>query len=272
MNLRDRLGDIIFETNTPLARGFDVALLIAILASVSLVLLESVASVREQYVEVLRAAEWAFTILFTVEYGLRLWTARKPWAYARSFYGVIDLLAILPTYASLFIAGSQYLLVVRALRLLRVFRVFKAVRYLGEANVLGRALRASREKITVFLFTVLTLVLVIGSIMYLVEGPENGFDSIPIAIYWAIVTLTTVGYGDVAPGTALGKALASVVMILGYGIIAVPTGIVTTEISRASRPPRDLRACSQCGATGHEPDARYCRMCGAELEEEVEKA
>ena len=267
MSLRERLGDIIFETDTPVARGFDVALLWAILLSVGLVVLESVASIRARYGGTLRAFEWGFTLLFTVEYAARVWTARRPWRYVRSFYGVIDLLAIVPTYLSVVLTGSQYLIVIRAMRLLRVFRVLKATRYLGEAGVLARALRASREKITVFLVTVLTMVLIIGSAMYLIEGPAHGFDSIPVSIYWAIVTLTTVGYGDIAPGTAPGKLLSAVVMILGYAIIAVPTGIVTTELSRASRPPEPSpRVCASCGATGHVADARYCRRCGAPLE------
>jgi voltage-gated potassium channel len=267
VTFRERLGEIIFETDTPVARGFDVALLWAILLSVGLVLLESVASVRARYGDALRALEWTFTALFTVEYAARVWTARRRWRYVRSFYGLIDLLAIVPTYLSVVLTGSQYLIVIRALRLLRVFRVLKATRYLGEAGVLARALRASREKITVFLVTVLTLVLIIGSAMYLIEGPRHGFDSIPVAIYWAIVTLTTVGYGDIAPGTAPGKFLSAVVMILGYAIIAVPTGIVTTELSRASRPAEfDVRVCPACGATGHGGDARYCRRCGARLE------
>lgn len=284
MSLRKRLGDIIFETDTPAARAFDVALLWAILLSVALVLLESVAEVRARYGETLRALEWGFTILFTVEYAARIYTARKPLRYVRSFYGVIDALAVLPTYLSIVLAGSQYLLVIRALRLLRVFRVLKAVRYLGQAGVLVRALRASREKITVFLVTVLTLVLIIGSAMYLIEGPANGFDSIPVSIYWSIVTLTTVGYGDIAPGTPVGKTLAAAVMILGYAIIAVPTGIVTSELTRASvwesmsramvdpGATRDAGAtgvgavsCDVCGASGHAADAAYCRRCGSAL-------
>lgn len=266
MSLRERLGDVIFETDTPAARGFDVALLWAIVLSVLLVALESVADVRARWGGTLRTLEWTFTILFTVEYAARIWTARRPLRYVRSFYGAIDALAILPTYLSVVLAGSQYLVVVRALRLLRVFRILKASRYLGEAGILMRALRASREKIIVFLVTVLTLVLIIGSAMYLVEGPENGFDNIPIAIYWAIVTLTTVGYGDIAPGTALGKSLSAMVMILGYAIIAVPTGIVTTEISRASSQARASEVrCASCGATGHAADAVHCRICGEPL-------
>ena len=266
MSLKRRLGDVIFETDTGAARAFDVALLWAILLSVGLVVLESVTAVREAYGGTLRTLEWVFTALFTVEYGLRLWVARKRWRYVTSFYGVIDLLAIVPTYLSLFFVGSQYLLVIRAMRLLRVFRVLKATRYLGEAGLLARALRASREKIIVFLVTVLTLVLIIGSAMYLVEGPENGFTSIPIAVYWAIVTLTTVGYGDIAPGTALGKFLSAMVMILGYAIIAVPTGIVTSELTRVQGLRRGRRECPGCGASDHEDDATFCRLCGTSLE------
>ena len=288
MSLRERLGNVIFETDTPAARGFDVALLWAIVLSVALVLLESVAEVRARYGPTLRTLEWGFTVLFTVEYVARIYSARKPLRYVRSFYGVIDALAILPTYLSVLLVGSQYLLVIRSLRLLRVFRVFKAVRYLGQASVLVRALRASREKITVFLVTVLTLVLIIGSAMYLIEGPPNGFDSIPVSIYWSIVTLTTVGYGDIAPGTPVGKALAAAVMILGYAIIAVPTGIVTSELTRASvwesRPVPTAdpglapdaaaghggpRRCDACGAGGHAADAAFCRRCGAPLPAEA---
>lgn len=265
-SVKGRLGDIIFETDTAAARAFDVGLLWAILLSVSMVVFESVPSIRESYGGTLRTLEWIFTSLFTIEYGVRIYVARKRWRYVTSFYGVIDLLAIVPTYLSLFLAGSQFLIVIRALRLLRVFRVLKATRYLGEAGLLARALQASREKITVFLVTVLTLVLIIGSAMYLVEGPENGFTSIPIAVYWAVVTLTTVGYGDIAPGTALGKFLSAMVMILGYSIIAVPTGIVTSELTRVQRPRRpDERACDSCGAGGHAPDASFCRVCGERL-------
>ncbi len=243
-----------------------MALLWAILLSVLLVLLESVAGIRARWGGTLRLLEWGFTLLFTVEYAARIYSARSRRRYLLSFYGVIDLLAIVPTYLSVVLTGTQYLVVVRALRLLRVFRVLKATRYLGEAGILARALRASREKIIVFLVTVLTVVLIIGSAMYLVEGPENGFDSIPVAIYWAIVTLTTVGYGDIAPGTAFGKFLSALVMILGYSIIAVPTGIVTTELSRASAASgRDGPACASCGATGHARDAVYCRICGEQL-------
>lgn len=263
--LRRRLYEVIFEAETPAGRGFDVALLVLILLSVLAVLLESVAGLRAAYGRELRWLEWAITLLFTLEYLLRLWVVRRPLAYAWSFFGVVDLLAILPTYLSLAIPGAQSLLVIRALRLLRVFRILKLVHFLGEAQVLRRALRASGRKITVFLVTILALVLVIGAVMYLVEGPENGFTSIPESMYWAIVTMTTVGYGDIAPRTLPGKLLASLVMITGYAIIAVPTGIVTVEMAEASRRIRSTRACPTCGEEDHDPDARFCKRCGAEL-------
>ena len=266
MSLRQRIGDIIFETDTPAARAFDVALLWAILLSVLLVVLESVASIREDHRALLWRLELGFTALFTVEYALRLYSASDRRRYATSFFGVVDLIAVLPTYLGLVLVGSQYFLVLRALRLLRLFRVFKLSRYLGEASVLRQALLASREKITVFLLTVLTLVLIVGSVMYLVEGPENGFVDIPTSTYWAIVTLTTVGYGDIAPQTPLGKFLAGAVMIMGYAIIAVPTGIVTSEISRAGeRREPTVRPCPSCGTERHEVDAEFCRRCGHEL-------
>ena len=265
MSLRKRIGHVIFETDTPSSRAFDVVLLWAILASVLLVILESVAEIRLIAGGALRTAEWVFTGLFTIEYALRIYGAGRRRQYVTSFYGVIDLLAILPTYLSLVFAGTQYFAILRGLRLLRVFRVLKLSRHLGAAGMLSQAMRASREKITVFLTAVLTLVLVIGALMYLVEGPEGGFPNIPVGIYWAIVTLTTVGYGDVVPSTTFGKALASIVMILGYGIIAVPTGIVTTEIGRASAALREERPCPSCGTKRHEPDAVYCRRCGTAL-------
>ena len=272
MSLRERIGNIIFETDTPLARGFDVALLWAILTSVLLVILESVTSVRDDYGTLLRTLEWTFTGIFTVEYAMRIYTARRRLRYATSFFGIIDLLAIVPTYLSLFIAGSQYFLVLRALRLLRVFRVLKLSRYLGEANVLAGALRSSGRKIAVFLYTVLTLVLIIGATMYFVEGPEHGFVNIPISIYWAIVTLTTVGYGDISPQTPLGQFLSAAVMIVGYAIIAVPTGIVTTELSRAEMNrdrEKDAAAqgatCPSCGTQSWKPGDAFCRTCGEPL-------
>jgi len=274
MAWRERIGRVIFETDTPAARAFDVALLWAIVASVVAVVLESVPSIRVAYGPALRAAEWAFTLAFTVEYVLRLVTAGRARRYPFSFFGIIDLLAILPAYLALLLGTTPYLAVLRALRLLRVFRVLKLARYLGEARVLAQALAASRAKITVFLTFVLTVVLVVGAFMYVIEGPERGFESIPTGVYWAIVTLTTVGYGDISPQTTLGRSLAAALMILGYGVIAVPTGIVTTELARAGdrreaarREAAGRRVCGDCGLVGHGEDARFCRRCGASLPE-----
>jgi voltage-gated potassium channel len=262
---RRRLHEIIFEAETPAGRGFDVALLVAIVLSVLAVVLESVRAIREAYGSWLLAVEWSLTVLFTIEYALRLASVERPLRYARSFFGIVDLLAVLPTYLSLLLPGAQALLVVRALRLLRVFRILKLAHFLGEAQVLRSALRASLRKISVFLFTVLVMVLIVGSLMYLIEGEKSGFSSIPLSIYWAIVTLTTVGYGDIAPQTVLGQILASVVMIVGYGIIAVPTGIVTVELSRAWPPKVSTQSCPRCSAEGHDPDASYCKFCGSAL-------
>ncbi|GIV60559.1 MAG: ion transporter [Rhodothermaceae bacterium] len=261
---RRRGHEIIFEAETPAGRAFDVGLIGAILASVIVVMLESVAVVRARHGAFLYALEWGFTILFTIEYVLRLWCVGRPWRYAMSFFGIIDLLAVLPTYLSVLLPGTQYLLVLRLLRILRVFRVLKLVQYLSEAHLLAKALQASRRKITVFLFAVLTLVVIFGSLMYLIEGPAHGFTSIPRSIYWAIVTLTTVGYGDIAPQTNLGQALAAMIMILGYGVIAVPTGIVTVELSRATHTV-STRACPACGADGHDADAVFCKYCGTRI-------
>ncbi|MBE0617418.1 MAG: ion transporter [Proteobacteria bacterium] len=263
---RARLHEVIFEADTPEGRAFDLVLLGLIVLSIAAVMLESVAGVRSSYGRALRAAEWTFTSLFTVEYALRLLAVGRPFAYARSFFGVVDLLAVLPSYVSLLVPGAHSLLVIRALRLLRVFRVLKLGRYLGEANVLLTALRSSRAKITVFLGTVLTVVVIVGTLMYLIEGEANGFTSIPRALYWAVVTMTTVGYGDIAPRTVPGQALAALVMILGYSIIAVPTGIVSAEIAQAMGPRRvSTQACPECAAEGHDADARHCKYCGARL-------
>ncbi|MGD8698501.1 MAG: ion transporter [Gemmatimonadales bacterium] len=262
---RKRLREIIFEAETPGGKAFDMALLLAILLSVTAVLLESVAGIRARYGAELRAVEWFFTILFTVEYVLRLACVGKPMRYALSFFGVVDFLAIVPTYLSVLLPGAQSLIVIRALRLLRVFRVMKLVHFVGEARMLRAALHASRRKIVVFLGTVLTLVLIIGALMYLIEGERHGFTNIPQSIYWTIVTMTTVGYGDIAPATVLGRVLASVVMILGYGIIAVPTGIVTVEMASARKQPLSTRACGECMAEGHDSDAVHCKYCGARL-------
>lgn len=262
---RDRLHEIIFEADTPAGKAFDVALLLFILLSVLTVMLESVASYADRFGSVLRAAEWFFTFAFTVEYGLRLYTVERPARYARSFFGVIDLLSVLPTYLSLIFEGAQSLLIIRGLRLLRVFRVLKLAHFVGEADVLQRALKASRPKITVFLIAVLNVAAIMGALMYLVEGEPSGFNSIPESMYWSIVTMTTVGYGDIAPITPLGKLLASILMVMGYGIIAVPTGIVTSEIAKAGIKPITTQCCPVCSAEGHDQDALYCKFCGGAL-------
>ncbi len=264
---RQRMHEVIFEADTPLGKAFDVALLIAILVSVAAVMLDSVASIRESWGEWLYAIEWGLTILFTIEYVLRLLCVGRPWRYAVSFFGVVDLLAVVPTYASIFFAGSQSLIVIRTLRLLRVFRVFKLPRYLTELQTMMAALRATWRKITVFLVVVLTLVLILGSIMYLIEGsvPGTKFTSIPRSVYWAIVTMTTVGYGDIAPTTTAGQMLAAVAMIIGYSIIVVPTGIFSAELVVARQREVTTRACPGCGAEGHEPDAVHCKRCGDRL-------
>lgn len=262
---RERLREIIFEAETPGGKAFDVALLLAIVLSVIAVVLESVAGVRADYGLQLRAAEWLFTVLFTVEYILRLICVGRPARYALSFFGVVDFLAIVPTYLSVLLPGAQSLIVIRALRLLRVFRVMKLVHFVGEARLLRAALRASVHKVIVFLGTVLTLMLIIAALMYLIEGEEHGFTNIPESIYWTIVTMTTVGYGDIAPATVLGRILASMVMIMGYGIIAVPTGIVTVELAGARRRSISTRICQDCAAEGHDADAGFCKYCGARL-------
>ncbi len=263
--LRARLHEIIFEADTPEGRMFDLLLLIAIVSSVMVVLLESVATVRARFGPTLRAAEWGFTVLFTIEYLLRLVSVRRPARYAVSPYGIIDLIAILPSYISLLLPGAQNLLVIRLLRLLRVFRVLKLAEYLEESRTLVRALRASARKIFVFLLTVVTIVVVVGTLMYVIEGEEHGFTNIPLSIYWAVVTLTTVGYGDLAPATTAGRALAAILMLTGYGIIAVPTGIVTAELTRAAARPISTQACPACGAEAHDHDAVFCRRCGTKL-------
>lgn len=263
---RARLHEIIFEADTRAGRFFDFALMWLILLSVATVILESVRSVREQYGELLYALEWLFTALFTIEYVLRLLSVRRPLRYATSFFGVVDLLAIIPTYLSIFVPGSQYLLVIRILRLLRIFRLLKLAEYITEADTLRRALRASQRKISVFLSAVVLLVVIIGALMYVVEGEAHGFTSIPVSIYWAVVTLTTVGYGDLSPRTPFGQMVASVVMIIGYGIIAVPTGIVSVELAHAARQQNVSRqSCPACGLEGHDPDAICCKYCGAKL-------
>ena len=263
---RARLHTIIFEADTPAGKAFDVALLWAIVFSVVAVMLESVTQVRVRHGVLLHTAEWVFTGIFAVEYVLRLVAVRKPLDYARSFFGIVDLLALLPSFLSVVFPGSQTLLVVRVLRLLRVFRILKLGHLLGQAEVLMTALRASRPKIIVFLGTVLSIDVIMGAVMYMVEGEANGFDSIPRSMYWAIVTMTTVGFGDITPKTVTGQFLASILMVMGYGIIAVPTGIVSVELAAATRQPLNTQACPGCGAQGHDVDARFCKRCGTALD------
>lgn len=267
MTFRKKIHDIIFEADTPIGKTFDIILFVAIILSVIIVMIDSVAEFHERFGKLFYILEWILTILFTLEYILRIITVDKPSKYIFSFYGIIDFLAILPTYLSLFLVGSHYLLIIRVLRLLRIFRVLKLGRYIGAANTLGSALRSSKEKIFVFLEVVTLLVIVVGSLMYLIEGAENGFTSIPKSIYWAIVTVTTVGYGDVAPQTVLGQALASLLMITGYAIIAVPTGIITTELGKAKEKKTQLntQVCQNCHHSTHDDDAKFCKMCGDPL-------
>ena len=264
---RARLHRIIFEADTPAGRAFDLALIGVILASILLVSIETVAGMPPAVYRWLRVGEWALTVILTVEFLLRLYAVRQPARYATSFFGVVDILAILPTYLSLVVPGAHYLLVVRALRLLRIFRILKLTRFLTEARGLQSALRASSRKIVVFLLTVAAIIVIVGSLMYLIEGRTNGFTSIPRSMYWTVVTLTTVGYGDISPQTPLGQTIASLVMILGYGIIAVPTGIVTAELAYGARAdaPVSTQHCPSCGAGGHEFDAKFCRRCGTAL-------
>lgn len=264
--LKEKIHEIIFEADTPVGKAFDVALLIIISASVVVVMLESVLPLQERFGRLFDILEWIFTIVFTVEYILRLYSVYRPFKYAISFFGVVDLLSILPTYISLILVGSEYFLIIRILRLLRIFRIFKLGHFIKEGALLVKALRASRARITVFLTFVALLTVLIGSIMYLIEGgADSGFTSIPRAIYWAIVTLTTVGYGDITPVTSIGQFFSAAVMILGYAIIAVPTGIVTAEIIKEGRNITNTQACRYCGAEGHDDDALYCKNCGARL-------
>ncbi len=267
--LRDRIRTVIFEAETRAGKAFDIALIVAILASVAAIFLDTIPSVHDRFGGFLYVVEWTFTVLFAIEYLVRLWCIDRPGKYARSFYGVVDLFGFLPTLVSVLIPGTQYLLAVRVLRVLRVFRVLRLFRYVGEAEVLMNAMRRSQRKITVFLITVLSLVVVFGSIMYLVEGEENGFTSIPRSMYWAVVTLTTVGYGDISPATPLGQFIAAIVMIMGYGIIAVPTGIVTVQMSQAMRERANTVTCRVCSAEGHREEAAFCFRCGSQLHERV---
>ena len=265
--LKQHFYNVIFGHHTPAGKLFDVVLIYTILLSVFVVVLDSVTVLSDSYGVYFRAFEWALTLLFTIEYMTRIYCSPNRWAYIFSFYGIVDLLSIIPSYLSLFISGISYLLIIRLLRVLRIFRVLKLVRYLSEANVLARSLVMSRRKILVFFSVVLVLATLFGSLMFVVEGPENGFTSIPKSIYWTIVTITTVGYGDITPQTVLGQVIAALVMLTGYSIIAVPTGIVTAEIAQEMQRQRDNKYCQHCDRTGHESDADYCRYCGAKLPE-----
>ena len=266
MDRKKLLHDIIFTSETKSAKLFDILLMITIILSILVVMLDSVAEIHDDYGHALFIAEWVFTILFTIEYILRIAIASSKLKYIFSFYGIVDLMAILPTYISLFLAGYQYLIIIRVLRLLRIFRILKLYRFIGASSYLVESLKASRHKIAVFLSAVMAIVVVMGAAMYLIEGPENGFRSIPESIYWAIITLTTVGYGDITPLTPLGKALASIIMLTGYSIIAVPTGIITVELSKKKKSSKKLsKCCSECGCEDHDKDAEYCKVCGKKL-------
>lgn len=264
--LKRQLRTIIFGTDTPAGRYFDIALMVCIVLSVALVFLDTVEVFHREYGQIIRVLEWVFTIIFTLEYGLRLYCATHPVLYARSFYGIVDLLSVLPSYLALLIPGANFTLVIRILRLFRIFRVLKLLRYLSEGNVLLRAMMQSSRKVFIFFFSVSLIVMVLSAVMYVVEGPDNGFSSIPKSVYWTIVTITTVGYGDITPKTGLGQAIAAFTMLIGYSIIAIPTGILTAEISQEVRRHRDLRSCNQCHKTGHDLDAMYCSRCGCELD------
>lgn len=265
-NWQMQLHEVIYESEKPAGKLFDIVLLAFILLSITVVMLDSVKSLNSRYGDIFYALEWFFTIMFTIEYILRLICIRRPLGYVFSAFGIIDLLAIIPSYLSIVFAGAQSLLVLRALRLLRIFRIFRLVHFLSEMKFLSIAIKNSLRKISIFILFVLSAVVILGSIIYLVEGEENGFTSIPQSVYWAIVTITTVGYGDIAPVTPLGQFIASFIMLLGYGIIAVPTGIITTEMAVAARTrTHGNRACPSCGREGHEEDANFCKYCGWEL-------
>ena len=256
---------IIFGHEDKPGKRFDVALILVIAASIAVALLDSVASVRVQFSLALHLLEWGFTVIFTIEYFVRLAVVDRPSRYARSFFGIVDLLSVLPTWISLVLAGSQYLLVIRALRMLRIFRVLKLTRYVGDANLLWSVLVRTRRKLFIFISTILTLVLIFGSLMYLVEGPGNGFTSIPESMYWAVVTMTTVGFGDITPKTPVGQLLTALITLVGYSIIAVPTGIFTAELASGMRTQKAGLRCEACGQEEHDSDAQFCKSCGTAL-------
>ncbi len=277
LTFKEKVHEVIFEADTRQGKWFDIVLIVAIVLSVLIVMLETVPSLEDRFGHVFYILEWIFTILFTIEYALRLYSVKKPMKYATSFYGVVDLISILPTYLSFFIYGSQSLMVIRALRLLRIFRVFKLANHFKQGLMLIRALRDSAAKISVFLFFIILMTIMFGSLMYLIEAKSNaGFDSIPRSIYWAIVTLTTVGYGDISPSTNLGQFIAAIVMILGYAVIAVPTGVVTSEIIRGTKKNQNevninTQSCQSCSREGHDDDAIYCKYCGEKINEQDEE-
>ena len=262
-SLRKTTYEVIFRADSTAGKAFDVILLVAIVCSVIVVMLESVTTIGLRFHQVLYILEWVFTLLFTAEYILRLYSAPRPGRYARSFFGIIDLMAVIPTYLSVIFSGAQMLLVIRIFRLIRIFRIFKLTRYLGEARALRTALAHSRYKISVFLTVIISTVVLVGALMHLIEGSASGFTSIPRSIYWAIVTMTTVGYGDIAPQTILGQSLAALLMIMGYGVIAVPTGIVSAEMVLSKK--LEARTCPSCHLADHETDAIFCKKCGARL-------
>lgn len=268
---RERLFTIIFRADTPAGQWFDMALIVAVLISVSVVLMSTVGELDVKYGRAFYAIEWFFTILFTIEYGLRLYCVKSPARYARSFFGIVDLLSVLPTYLGLILTGTAPMLVIRVLRILRLFRIMHMDRYVSDANIMLEVLAASWRKTLVFVYTVLTLVVLFATLMYFIERDGGTFTSIPQSMYWAIVTLTTVGYGDIIPATPLGKAIASLIMITGYGIIAVPMGIFFSEFTQASKRRKQGRACPSCKARGHEPDAAFCNACGTRLDDKEKK-
>ncbi|MCP3684064.1 MAG: ion transporter [bacterium] len=261
--LREKIRRIIYESDTVPGLLFDILLIVSILLSVLFVILESVHSIALVHGHFLRTAEWVFTVLFTIEYFLRIISIGRPLRYIFSFFGFVDLISILPTYLSLFFPGMQALAVFRILRFLRMFRLFKLRRYVSASNILIKALKASKQKIIVFLFTVFLLIIIMGSLMYVIEGPENGFTDILTSMYWAVVTITTVGFGDIVPVTALGKSISAILMIIGYGIIAVPTGIVSAELIKSNT--NNARRCFSCSFSRNDSDALYCKRCGKKL-------
>jgi len=264
--LKQKLHEVIFGTDTPAGKRFDIALIYLIVFSVLALMLDSVSWLSKPWSGYIFALEWVFTLIFTVEYCIRIYCLPKPFRYIFSFYGLVDFVSILPSYVSLLVPGANYLLVVRLLRVLRIFRILKLVRYLSEANILMRAIMQSRRKVFVFFMSVLVLSTIFGSLMYIVEGPVHGFSSIPKSIYWTIVTITTVGYGDITPQTALGQVIASAAMLTGYSILAVPTGIFTAELAQEMQRTRTHITCGRCAKAGHELDASFCRNCGHPLE------